>query len=63
MCGLPSSSFSLGPVSAEKIHPVLLLLSAGFRVAGSARAVQILQLSSTVSMTLCIRLPGFEVQC
>lgn len=63
MCdAAPSSSFfSLGSVSAEKTHPVLLLLSADFRVAGSARAVGVLQLSNT--MTLCIRLPNFGVQC
>ena len=43
----PSSFFSLGSVSTEKTHPVLLLLSADFRVAGSARAVGVLQLSNT----------------
>lgn len=49
MCdAAPSSSFfSLGSVSTEKTHPVLLLLSADFRVAGSAGAVGVLQLSNT----------------
>lgn len=49
MCGsAPSSFFSLGSVSAYRTHPVLLLLSANFRLAGSARAVGGLQLSNTL---------------